>query len=338
MLLLLPAGTLPAAAQGPAWTVYMPYVPREGAPCVDPYEPNDDRRVNPTGPLAAGVPVRAFLCRGDEEDNYYLQMGRAGRLDVNLELPASMVNHTAFWVYAASNMDAPLPACSRGIVDRTQTALSCDLGAGRYILRIYSHDPAVYYDHRAPYTIRPAFPPPAPTSTPTRRPTLTATPTRPATPTPTSTATPGVPTGWMVVREAEAGEVSRPMAAARDVDASACEYVRSPAVNNGAVTLAFDVPADGYYAIWGRMQGEGWGGNSFFVSVDGRPADVEEVGTVDGEWVWHWERAGSAVVGLSAGRHTVTFAGREPRARLDAVALTGAFAPAPAYVAPCEGQ
>lgn len=56
-------------------------------PKITSYEPNDDRRVNPWGPMQAGVVYRAKLCRGDEEDHYFFDVGgtdleHGSRLDV----------------------------------------------------------------------------------------------------------------------------------------------------------------------------------------------------------------------------------------------------------------
>jgi len=123
------------------------------APC-DLYEPNDDRRVDPWGPLASGVTYRARLCTGDEEDNYYLDATGEGELSVQLTVPSTLVGHTAIWAYGPSDLETPI--CGEAPVQGSETTLSCGADTpGRYVLRLYTDGVT---DDTSPYTLQATFP------------------------------------------------------------------------------------------------------------------------------------------------------------------------------------
>gem|GEM_PF-3764974 len=127
-------------------------------PWCDPYEPNDDRRVNPWGPLVSGQSYQAKLCRGDKEDNYYLDATTAGSLQIRLQQPGALVNHTSLWVYSADDLARPLPNCGTGPIRVGDYRCTCSLPrVGRYVVRFYSEKPDVYYDDVNLYSLQVMF-------------------------------------------------------------------------------------------------------------------------------------------------------------------------------------
>ena len=134
--------------------VYLPFAVRAYRPPCDPYEPNDDRRTNPWGPLVSGQSYRAKLCAGDAEDNYYFDASASGKATLYLTLPSSLVNHTSIWLYAQSNLSTPI--CGTGPVKTGEYSTQCTISqAGRYIVRLYTDGT---YDNANEYILRVTFP------------------------------------------------------------------------------------------------------------------------------------------------------------------------------------
>jgi hypothetical protein len=124
---------------------------------------------------------------------------------------------------------------------------------------------------------------------------------------------------WQAL-EAEWGTLTPPMTTATDALASACTYVLSSEREAGQVVLTFPVPARDTYYVFARGMGQGWGENSFWVSVDGGAETHWEIPQADGTWAWVWDRV--LTVSLEPGVHTLRFRGREPNARLDRVEIS----------------
>ena len=119
------------------------------------YEPNDDRRVNPWGPLHIGVEYEAFLCQGDLEDNYFFEVDRRQTVQIRVFWPSIFVGHGTIWLYSASDLSQHAHICAQAPIMSQQTLLSCDLpGSGRYIIRMYADNPNSVYDNDTPYSLR----------------------------------------------------------------------------------------------------------------------------------------------------------------------------------------
>lgn len=161
----------------------------------------------------------------------------------------------------------------------------------------------------------------------------------PPTPTPTPTAGPLT----VLDREAENNTYTAPMQTGEDAAASACLYLYDPVGWTGTpgdVALNFSISRADNYWIWGRVMGESWSRNSFWVTVDGGSQIWYEVLQVDDQWQWGWQ----VVHGinqpvtpfyLSSGTHTIRFQGREPYARLDRVLLVNRASYVPVQFSPC---
>ena len=133
---------------GPEYSIYLPVVMRKYFTC-DSYEPNDNRFLNPWGPLQSGQPYQAKLCTGDTEDNYYFEAGSTGQAQLRLQLPSSLIGHTAIWLYEQSDLSQPI--CGKAPVVQTDYAFSCSLPAlARYVLRLYTDGTS---DNAHSYTI-----------------------------------------------------------------------------------------------------------------------------------------------------------------------------------------
>jgi len=126
------------------------------SPCWK-YEPNDDRRVNPWGPLQFGVTYMAYLCREDKEDNYYVEVPRAGTVEVVLSLPPSLVGVTAIWGYRGDSLGVTM--CGTGPVSEAAFRMRCGgVPRGRFVVRVYTADAERYYDEERPYGLRVTLP------------------------------------------------------------------------------------------------------------------------------------------------------------------------------------
>lgn len=139
---------------------------------------------------------------------------------------------------------------------------------------------------------------------------------------------PLTPTPWVLYLEVEQCEVVEPALRARDVLASDCAYVEIQERDRGSITLTFTVPDDGNYYIWARVMGLDLLSNSFYFAIDGGVPGKYEFHPFHGLWTWGWDRVHiekecrTTPLILAAGTHTLTFSGREPGARLDAVIIT----------------
>jgi len=144
-------------------------------------------------------------------------------------------------------------------------------------------------------------------------PTITPTPSITPTPTATPTSTPFQLVSWQ--QEAEHGIIATPLAAKAGMGASACAYVYSEATSYaepGVGSLSFEIQVP------------------FFVSIDGGAPSIDPIPQIDGQWDWVWQQFDGNPITLTAGTHTLCFAGREADAHLDYVVLTND----PAFVPP----
>ncbi len=161
---------------------------------------------------------------------------------------------------------------------------------------------------------------------------------------PTDTSMPGA---VMIFLEAEEGTVEAPMAVMMDGAASGGSYVASstgaadnatPAASDGRVRLSVDVPADGTYRVWGRVQTGpidpmtmNNDPNSFWVCMDTPPAaaDCTQWNSIPGDGTFQWDDVHSVDAvdvaidfTLTAGAHELDFYTREANTRLDRVLVT----------------
>ncbi len=136
------------------------------------------------------------------------------------------------------------------------------------------------------------------------------------------------PTPWVLYLEAEQCELAEPALRVSDVLASDCAYVEIQERDRGSITLTFSVPSDGNYYPWARVMGLDLLSNSFYFSIDGGAPGKYEFHPFHGLWTWGWDRVHiekecrTTPLVLTAGTHTLTFSGREPGARLDAIIIT----------------
>jgi len=132
--------------------IYLPLVTK-WTPWCDQYEPNNNRRVNPWGPLQSSQLYQAKLCTGDAEDNYYFDAGTTNPVQIRLQLPSSLVNHTAIWLYAKSSLDQPI--CGTGPVTTADYNTQCPISqAGQYIIRLCTDGAS---DNMNTYTLQATF-------------------------------------------------------------------------------------------------------------------------------------------------------------------------------------
>lgn len=142
--------------------------------------------------------------------------------------------------------------------------------------------------------------------------------------------------------DAERGEFSPPMSISSGAEDEpfAPLWVSSNEPDAGAVRLDFEVPEDGEYIVWCRAFTHGPGDDSFRFSLDADPAttDIADLGEWEPDSIWRWTllagRGGvdlgdnyaisinPRVFNLTQGFHFLTFHGRDPRTRLDAIAIT----------------
>ncbi len=117
------------------------------------YEPNDNRW-NPWGPLHTGVEYEAFLCQGDEEDNYFFEVDGSKMVNIRVTWPSVFVGHGTIWIYSADNLQQHAYLCNQAPIISSQITLSCSLPkGGRYIIRMYADNPDSVYDNDTPYQI-----------------------------------------------------------------------------------------------------------------------------------------------------------------------------------------
>jgi len=144
---------------------------------------------------------------------------------------------------------------------------------------------------------------------------------------------PSAPVGVRIVIQAEAGSLQNPMKKGRDWNASGRSYVSTNTANAGLASYTIDIPTDARYVVWCRVLAPSSSQDSFLVLMDGADPDTYDV--AEGTWSnsWQWTkvngRAGGApntlnprLFTLSAGRHTLSFAGREANTKLDQIIVT----------------
>jgi len=153
------------------------------------------------------------------------------------------------------------------------------------------------------------------------------------------------PASVVAVLEAESGTIEPSFAIAHDALASGGAYVIDGNIDGntgpGSDTLAFTIPADGTYYIWGRTIATETSDDSFRVAVDGgNRIDSETAGCAFGT-AWQWAAIrDSASVGcppngslhaysLAAGAHTLVLTSREGQSQVDKLVITSdpAFQP-----------
>ena len=129
------------------------------------------------------------------------------------------------------------------------------------------------------------------------------------------------------------------MASRSNGGASGGRYVSSSTGNSGSITFTVNLPQAGTYTIWGRVLAPNASRDSYTVTVDGGQSDVYDVAENRWSGAWQWTavngRAGGAPLTLnprtftlSAGTHTIRFAGRDSNTGLDQIVVTND----PAYV------
>jgi predicted outer membrane repeat protein len=138
--------------------IYIPVVVRTIPPSCDAYEPNDDRKVNPSGPLVSGTLYHARLCANDPEDNYYFDTPTKATISIALSIPQRLVQHIAIGIYAQKALAQPLDGkgCFVDSIQSNQFTSSCSLPAGgRYVLRLYTTESA--FDDANDYVLQVSY-------------------------------------------------------------------------------------------------------------------------------------------------------------------------------------
>jgi hypothetical protein len=121
-------------------------------PSCDVYEPNDDRNVNPTGPLASGQTYIAKLCQGDE-DNYFFTTTTAEQIQLNFHLPPALVGQTFLYIYDRNDLRQNADICktTTGQLSGSDPTVLCSIPhAGSYVIRLYANT----FDNTNSYTLR----------------------------------------------------------------------------------------------------------------------------------------------------------------------------------------
>ncbi|HNR97431.1 MAG TPA: fibronectin type III domain-containing protein [Anaerolineae bacterium] len=128
-------------------------------------------------------------------------------------------------------------------------------------------------------------------------------------------------TAAYLYQEAESGVVQAPMVAEADATASGGRCVRSAAANSGSVTIQVCLMDAGTYDLWGRVAAPGYGGDSFWVSVDGSAEALWEIPVGDWKWAQVSHQGVKRTYQLDPGSHYINVRAREAGARLDAMQL-----------------
>jgi hypothetical protein len=128
-----------------------------------------------------------------------------------------------------------------------------------------------------------------------------------------------------VQMEAESGALSWPM---RATNYFANNYVWVPngSKKGGSVSYNLNLPADGQFLLWGRVNAPTSGDDSFFVSIDSGASNLWDT-TRTSSTGWAWDivsdrYTGDAMFDLSAGSHVLRVRRREDGAKLDQLILT----------------
>jgi len=137
---------------------------------------------------------------------------------------------------------------------------------------------------------------------------------------------------WVEAETAADGTEFAPFETAADDGASGRTFVHVPdgtganydsVPDRGHAAYPIEVPADGEYAIWGRIRPES-NGNSFYASIGGETY-YWEVRPVDDEWGWVRLNDGASnpiAPSLSAGERTLEVIWREDGTDLDKLLVT----------------
>ncbi|MFO8082542.1 MAG: fibronectin type III domain-containing protein, partial [Armatimonadota bacterium] len=91
---------------------------------------------------------------------------------------------------------------------------------------------------------------------------------------------------------------------------------RHPDADEGAASIAVDVPAAGDYHLWARVRSSEVERTTWTISAAGEAREV-----AIGESDWTWLRAGDDAISLPAGQVEFTFATPDPAAQLDLICL-----------------
>jgi hypothetical protein len=157
----------------------------------------------------------------------------------------------------------------------------------------------------------------------------------------TVASAPAPPTNVRIVVEAEsANHLRNPMVAASQGET---RYITNTSANAGYARYNVNIPKNGTYVIWGRVQASSDSADSFYVSIDGGTKDIYDV--AEGKWsaAWQWTvvngRGASGGPGaitprkftLTAGWHELLLDGREAGSRLDRILITDDLSYVPQY-------
>ncbi len=133
--------------------------------------------------------------------------------------------------------------------------------------------------------------------------------------------------------EAESAVLAGPMQVSPDGQAFDNLCINGYNVNRrGWATLTVNIPKEGDYVIWGRINGRDGYTNSFFVSVDHAEPIIWDVTKSNR---WEWDRVSERGLGTTvepsvdplvfhfkAGEHTIVIGNRERETRLDRLIIT----------------
>ncbi|HEU5098149.1 MAG TPA: SBBP repeat-containing protein [Roseiflexaceae bacterium] len=156
--ILEPGGAyLPLVVRSPA-----PPPQFEEPPC-DAFESNNNRRVNPAGPLLAGQAIQAKICAFEgadtpllgPEDNYWFETNSNAAVVLTVNLPDDLLagESSSILVYAASNLDKPLANCYKSKIIGKPFVMTCPIpSAGKFVVRLYTN--TKQSDDLNPYTLK----------------------------------------------------------------------------------------------------------------------------------------------------------------------------------------
>jgi hypothetical protein len=143
---------------------------------------------------------------------------------------------------------------------------------------------------------------------------------------------PAPPSNVRIVVEAEsANQLRNPMVAQSEGEN---RFITNTTANSGYARYNVNIPKDGTYVIWGRVQAPSDSADSMFVTFDSGTKDIYDV--AEGKWssAWQWTVVnGRGASGgpnaipvrkftLTAGQHTLRLDGREANTRLDKILIT----------------
>jgi hypothetical protein len=128
--------------------LFLPVIVRAHRPPCDPYERNDDCWYA-YGPLRFGLSYEAYICAGDPQDWYFIDLDAAERITIDLTVPA--VADYELFLYDRCGEDETV-ARSVNTGDGEHEHIAYDATPGRYHIRVY---PATPDDHTGvhPYVL-----------------------------------------------------------------------------------------------------------------------------------------------------------------------------------------